>query len=102
MASITELDTFVQKFKQLWKSGLQAHLDLDSNAGQAWVGLRLHLGDDPGGPLHRVSHPNRNSPSRDRRRERRAAEREEKVKANDEVDGDINEEKNMCRQCKGK
>ena len=32
------------KFKTLWKSGYDAHLDIDSHAGQAWVGLRLRLG----------------------------------------------------------
>ena len=29
---VTELETFVQKFHQLWKAGLSAHLDLESHA----------------------------------------------------------------------
>ena len=78
MAAATELDTFVTKFKQLWQSGLGAHLDLDTYAGQAWVGLRLRLGDAPG-PHHPHVHihhvKTRNGPSRERRRDRRAASR---------------------------
>jgi hypothetical protein len=46
--ALTELDTFVQKFKQLWKSDQDAHLNLESHAGKAWVGLRLRLGEEPG------------------------------------------------------
>ena len=47
--NLGELDTFVTKFKNLWKAGLTAHLDIDTHAGQAWVGLRLRLGDAPAG-----------------------------------------------------
>ena len=39
----TELDSFVWKFKQLWHSGIDAHLDVDTRAGQAWIGLRVIL-----------------------------------------------------------
>ena len=53
----TELDTFVKKFHQLWHDGITAHLDLDTHAGDAWVGLRVRLGQVPG-PVH--------SPSRQR------------------------------------
>ena len=74
--ALTELDTFVQKFKQLWKSGQDAHLDLESHNGKAWVGLRLQLGDEPGPPQRTSKLPKTKcSPSRDRRRLRRAAER---------------------------
>jgi hypothetical protein len=48
---VTELDTFVQKFQQLWNAGLTAHLDLDTRDGYAWVSLHLQLGHVPG-PLH--------------------------------------------------
>ena len=41
---VTELDNFVRKFHQLWNDGLTAHLDLDTHAGTAWVGLRVQLG----------------------------------------------------------
>ena len=74
---VNELDTCVTKFNQLWKAGLTAHLDLDTHAGNAWVGLRLVLGQEPPGPLHTHVPPiySRNSPSRQRRRARRAAAR---------------------------
>ena len=76
---MTELDTSVKKFHQLWKTGQNAHLDLESHAGVAWVGLRVQLGHAPG-PQHHQVHPqfsdkNKESPSRLRRRARRAAKR---------------------------
>ena len=75
MATISELDTFILKFKQLWKSGHDAHLDLEAKAGKAWVGIRLCLADEPG-PLYQPPfNPSKmNSRSRERRRERRKAE----------------------------
>ena len=76
---ISELDTFIQKFKQLWHSVVDAHLDLHTHAGQAWVNLHVRLGHAPG-PLHLQPQSNlppkpksRNSPSRQRRRAKRAA-----------------------------
>ena len=87
---VTELDTFLKKFQQLWYGGHSAHLDLECHAGVAWVGVRVQLGPAPG-PHHRV-HPQFGpkkkevSLSRIRRRERRAAERNvnkaEKAKSN--------------------
>ena len=77
---LTELDTFVKKFHQLWSDGFTAHLDFDTQAGNAWVGLRVQLGQVPGPPHHWQVHPhhqqvhrNCESPSRQRRRARRAA-----------------------------
>ena len=75
---VTELDSFVHKFHQMWKAGLTAHLDLDSHAGKAWVGIRLQLGHVPG-PVHQQVHhpssPPHRSPSYHRRQERRKAAR---------------------------
>ena len=69
----TELDTFIHKFKTLWNSGLDANLNVETHAGQAWVSLRVQLGKAPG-PLHPhfPHHKPRHSPSRERRRVRRA------------------------------
>ena len=67
---VTELDTFVTKFHQLWRAGLTAHLNLDTHAGAAWVGLRVQLGQAPG-PVHQYSPPRRRSPAYGRRQERR-------------------------------
>ena len=84
----TELDTFVHKFKQLWKSGLDAHLDIDTHGGEAWVGLRLRLSHAPGPHHHFPNQPRRtrNGPAQQRRRARRAALRQEKaVEATEDV-----------------
>ena len=66
---ITEIDTFVRKFHQLWNAGLNAHLDLDCHAGVACVGLRKHF-----------------SPSYQRRRERRSAARERLSESNENAE----------------
>ena len=73
---VTELDSFVQKFQQLWKSGITAHLDLDTHAGYAWVGLRAQLGHVPPGPPHvPTSQPRHRGPSYWRRQQKRQAAR---------------------------
>ena len=81
---VTELDSFVQKFYQLWSAGISAHLDLETHAGRAWVGLRAPLGHAPGHLYHhRRPFPQpaqkQESPSRQRRRARRAAARTSKA-----------------------
>lgn len=77
--SARELNSFVQKFYQLWNAGHNAHLDVDCHDGAAWVGLRVQLGHPPS-PHHDVYPPYHYrksfSPSYQRRRERRAAARE--------------------------
>ena len=75
-----DIDLFVRNFKELWKSGRSAHLNLDTHAGEAWIGLRVRLGHT--GQHHHRHEPERktrNSPSRQRRRLRRAAAREKVV-----------------------
>ena len=78
---VTEVESFVLKFKQLWKAGHSAHLDLDTHAGDAWVGLRVRLGQEPGHLHHQVQHPrmSRDGPSRQRRRDRRAPARQKEA-----------------------
>jgi hypothetical protein len=85
---ITELDTFLQKFSQLWHAGHRAHLDLETHAGRAWVGLCVQLGHAPG-YLHQQPpppppfpqfHKKKESPSCQRRRTRRAAARKPRLK----------------------
>ena len=44
----SEMESFITKFRCLWNSGFDAHLELDSHAGQAWVSLRVRLGHAPG------------------------------------------------------
>ena len=53
---------------------------MDTHAGQAWVGLRLRLGEVPPGPLHsqpphKQKPPRQVGPAQHRRRERRQAAR---------------------------
>ena len=55
MATTNELQTFVQKFKQLWKDGQDAQLRVESRAGKAFVELRLELGEEPGPTQSRTS-----------------------------------------------
>ena len=71
---VTEIDSFVQKFRQLWKAGVTAHLDIDTHAGKAWVGLRVQLGDPPG-PVHHEVPRQQRGPAYQRRQERRQAAR---------------------------
>ena len=75
MHTMSELDSFVLKFKQLWNRGHEAHLEVDSKSGKAWVGLHLCLGNAPG-PVHETD-KFKISPSRERRRIRRSAAKEE-------------------------
>ena len=72
----SDFRTFIDR---LWKAGKDAHLHIESHAGQAWVGLCVRLGYKPGPPQEQpqsscVKKP-RDGPSRKRRRDRRAVER---------------------------
>ena len=66
-----ELNSFLLKFHQLRKSGVTAHLDVDTYAGQAWVGLRVMLG-----PIQHQPTQRHRSPSYFRRQEKRRAARQ--------------------------
>ena len=81
-----ELSSFINKFRQLCHAGLDAHLAVDAHAEEAWVHLRVRLGKAPG-PLYeaplKTKGKIRNSPSRQRRRARRVAER---LKKHDETE----------------
>ena len=72
-----ELDSFVVKFKNLWRNGQEATLKVKSKDGEAWIELQVGLGhplDLP--PPHLQAHQRvQTGTSRDRRRARRAAER---------------------------
>ena len=83
--NVSVLDTFITKFKLLWQSGHDAHLAVDTQAGQAWVRLDVRLGYIPG-PHHQQVHPqhrpqpqHRDGPARRRRRQRRADARAAKA-----------------------
>ena len=63
MASETELDSCIKKFKDLWRSGIGAHLDIDSHAGMAYVGLCVRLGKAAGPSNYRLHQQPRDRPS---------------------------------------
>ena len=76
---MSELDSFVVKFKNLWSSGRNASLLIKSVAGKAEVKLELELGDAPAvlPSMHELQQRrSRYGPARQRRKLRRAAERE--------------------------
>ena len=72
----TELDSFVLKFHQLRRAGFNAHLDVHSEGSNAWVCLRVQLGE--AGQQHQSwgKRGLRRSPAYARRQERRRAARE--------------------------
>ena len=93
----SELNSFLQKFHQLRKSGATAHLDVDTHAGQAWVGLRVMLG-----PIQHQPEQRHRSPSYFRRQERRRAARQssedsDKVVAEEVATGSTETEDNAVK-----
>ena len=74
----SELNSFRLKFRQLWRAGYDAHLDVKSHAGQAWIGLYVRIGHAQG-PLYQ-DHV-RNGPSLQRRRTKRADARKQAEEA---------------------
>ena len=96
-----QLSSFLSKFHQLRRAGATAHLDIDTYAGKAWVGLRVMLGS----VQHHQHHPNvpnangrRRSPSYYRRQEKRKAARAaEKPSSSDvtEVTEEVNKSDNV-------
>ena len=67
---MSEIDSFIWKFRKLLHSGNNAHLEIRSEAGKATVNLTAEV-EIPFKPQFQ----SRNGPARQRRRERRAAER---------------------------
>ena len=66
------------KFKDLWHSGHKANLYLETEAGQAWVTIKVCLGSYPS---HHQKHV---KPSQERHRERRETARAAEGAANAE------------------
>ena len=91
-----QLNSFFVKFRDLWKAGHTAHLDLDAKNGNAWVGIRLELGCNESSMN---AHPF--TSAREGRREKRAAVRNnsyvkisEKFVAETESDVDLSSPSN--------
>ena len=69
---------FFTEFHQLWSYGFTAHLDLNTQAGNACEGLRVQLGQVPGPPqlvqpFPQQVHRNCESPTHQWRRAKRVA-----------------------------
>ena len=88
----SELDNFVVKFHQLLRAGYTAHLDLDANAGQAWVGLRVMLGSSHQQQQYQPHQAKHRSPSYFRRQERRRAAKENAEEATPDAENSNSEE----------
>ena len=73
MAGPQEFDSFLRKFVNLWQSDFHAKLYVETEAGNAFVNLQLALGQAQ--PAHGGGHQAVGG-SRQRRRERRAEERQ--------------------------
>ena len=68
-----EINSFVGKFSSLWKQGYNVSLNLEAQAGKVYVTLKLGLEDN----IQQKAFPQKKvSPSRLRRRQKRAFERE--------------------------
>lgn len=68
--AMSQLDSFLCKFKELLHSGRNAQLEVKSEAGKAVIKLTTEIEIPPNKPAR-----SRNGPARQRRRERRAATR---------------------------
>ena len=73
--TVSELDTFYFKFKNLLLAGKNATLTLKSEAGRSHVNLDVDLGHLLARAVPQQPHQVRNGPARMRRRERRAEAR---------------------------
>ena len=90
MAQLFELNSFVGKFVNLWQTGKNATLKLESRAGQASVNLQLDLGHQlPHHPLVQGQ-----DTARHRRRQKRAEHRKSAAEkaADDEAATAVNRE----------
>ena len=79
MAGVIELDSFVRKFILLWRTGSNAKLSVEAKAGEAFVNLSVGLGQAV--PGAHAAKRRGGAGARQRRAERRVAEREMSAEA---------------------
>ena len=95
--AVQEIDSFIQIFKDLWKCGFDAHLDVDTHAGQALVGLLVGLGVH--GQQEAKISGTRDSPCRQRHQARRDGARkvkaEEAAQESDVTENDLVTQENL-------
>ena len=96
-----EIDSFVKKFKSLWAAGHQASLSFESKVGEVCVNLSCNFGRNLPPPVYYVEkdckkyHKNV-SPSRERRRARRFAERAKEVNLREDFINDNSVEESVA------
>ena len=75
--AMAELESFLVKFQNLWRSGCYATLTVDAHTGEASISLKVGLGKAPfiKPPFLFRSQKNWNGPSRQRRRAKREVAR---------------------------
>ena len=92
MAGLPQLNSFVSKFLNLWQSGCDASLHLETHAGKATVHLQVGLGHAPPPSAPPSSHRRVPGPSRQRRTQRRALARAHAEEARAKSDAENVEE----------
>ena len=89
MAGLLQLNSFVSKFLNLWQSGCDASLHVETHAGKAKIHLQVGLGQAPPPPSAPPPHHGRvPGPSRKRRTQRRALARKEAEEAKAKADAE--------------
>ena len=88
MASFAELDKFVSKFKSLWETGSNVSMTVEANAGLAKISLHVNVALKVQDQVELADsfrrgggYGGKGSPCRQRRRIRRAAERQARANA---------------------
>ena len=92
MAGIQEFDSFVNKFRNLWKACHTVSLKVETHAGEAWFELDVGLGVPHPVQGQHQHHGNARQRRREKRAAARAAENENKVVENTATDGQVVEE----------
>ena len=95
--ALSEIDSFVCKFKYLWHAGFDATRKVDTNAGKAWLSFQAGLERDHWLPFQLPQHgrhvQRHSGPAQQRRREsREAARRTAGTEENNDIVGDTAEE----------
>ena len=92
--ALSEIDSFVFKFKNLLHCEQNATLSIKSEAGKVNIVLSAELDHNVSAPIPHFRHfKTRNGPSRERRRARRAAARNSEKESGKEASEDKNTEK---------
>ena len=98
MAGPDELDKFVRKFVTLWQSGCDANLYVETKAGNAFVNLRVGLGQAHPHHGQHVGGHRGGGPAKQQRLERRAAARKATAAAAEKAAVDANHEQGKVEE----